>query len=85
VLIICSDGLSTMVRRADIADAVAAESGLERFCQRLVRPTARRTPQHHAGHRRPSDGTAPMLTLNPDITDPLTTDDRPARSYLAFP
>ncbi|HEX3928285.1 MAG TPA: hypothetical protein VHW65_09810, partial [Gemmatimonadales bacterium] len=36
VLIICSDGLSTMVRRDDIAQAVREEKDLSRMCQRLV-------------------------------------------------
>jgi len=36
VLIVCSDGLSTVVRRADIAQAVIEEPDMARICQRLV-------------------------------------------------
>ena len=36
VLIVCSDGLSTVVRREDIAEAVAGERDMAAVCQRLV-------------------------------------------------
>jgi protein phosphatase len=89
VLIICSDGLSTMVRRADIADAVAAESNLERLCQRLVDQANERGGPDNitvVAVRFDGDGLPDAADAEPGYHELLTTDDVPGLGpTLAFP
>ncbi len=89
VLIICSDGLSTMVRRDDIAKAVADEPDLERLCSGLVGLANERGGPDNItviAVRFDGEGLPDAADEEPGYHELLTTDDRPALGpTLAFP
>jgi protein phosphatase len=89
VLIICSDGLSTVVRKDDIARIVEAESELRRACERLVDLANERggpdnitvVAVRFEGDTLPDSGAE-----EPGYHELLTTDERPAlQPTAAFP
>jgi protein phosphatase len=89
VLIICSDGLSTMVRRDEIAEAVRTEPDIERLCSTLVSmANARGGPDNITvvAVRFEGDGLPSASDVEPGYHEFLTTDERPAlQPTAAFP
>lgn len=89
VLIICSDGLSTMVRRDEIAAAVRAEPDLERLCSSLVTMANERGGPDNitvVAVRFEGDGLPSASDEEPGYHEFLTTDERPGLlPTAAFP
>jgi protein phosphatase len=89
VLIICSDGLSTMVRRDEIAEIVAAESDTEKLCVRLVELANERGGPDNitvVAVRFEGDGLPSASDVEPGYHEFLTTDERPSlQPTAAFP
>ena len=89
ILIICSDGLSTVVRRDEIATAVRETPDIERLAAHLVS-----LANEHGGPdnitvivvRFDGDGLPVAASDEPGYHELLTTDDRPGLGpTLAFP
>ena len=90
VLIICSDGLSTVVRRADIAAVVQEEAdNTARICERLVAMANERGgPDNITVIAARFDGEDLPVTANdePGYHELITTDEKPAlQPTAAFP
>ncbi len=89
VLIICSDGLSTMVRRDDIAHAVATEPDMQRLCRGLVDLANDRGGPDNitiVAVRFEGEDLPDAADAEPGYHELLTTDDRPSLGpTLAFP
>lgn len=89
VLIICSDGLSTVVRRDDIATAVREMPDIERLAQNLVSLANERGGPDNITVvvvRFDGDGLPDSANDEPGYHELLTTNDRPGLGpTLAFP
>ena len=89
VLIICSDGLSTVVRRADIAAVVEEEVDTARICERLVAMANERGgPDNITVIAARFDGEDLPVTAKdePGYHELITTDEKPAlQPTAAFP
>ncbi len=89
VLIICSDGLSTVVRRDEIAAAVRREPDLEQLCTGLVALANERGGPDNitvVAVRFEGDGLPSASDEEPGYHEFLTTDERPGLlPTAAFP
>ncbi len=89
VLLICSDGLSTVVRRHEIAAAVHAEPDIERLCSNLVALANERGGPDNitvVAVRFDGDGLPSASADEPGYHEFLTTDERPSlQPTAAFP
>lgn len=89
VLIICSDGLSTVVRRDEIAEAVRQEPDIERLCSRLVALANERGGPDNitvVAVRFDGDGLPSATDVEPGYHEFLTTEERPSlQPTAAFP
>ena len=89
VLIICSDGLSTVVRRDDIAQMVTAEQDIAVLCEKLVDLANERGGPDNitvVAVRFEGDGLPAAAVDEPGYHEFLTTEDRPGlEPTLAFP
>lgn len=86
VLIICSDGLSTVVRRDDIAHAVATQPDLDRLAEDLVNLANERGGPDNITVvvvRFDGDGLPDRVGDEPGYHEFLTTDERPALNPTA--
>jgi PPM family protein phosphatase len=89
VLIICSDGLSTVVRRDEIAAAVRDEPDLEKLCSSLVDLANERGGPDNitvVAVRFEGEGLPSASDEEPGYHEFLTTDERPSlQPTAAFP